>query len=262
MKLFIATFLLGLGLSENQSKPDLAKHFAGIDGAFVLHDTKNDKYYRHNEKRCAERLSPCSTFKIPNSLIALETGVVKDENFLIKWDSLKTPRQEWWSSTWARDHDLGSAIKYSVVWYYQEVARRVGEENYRQYLRQINYGNQDISGGIDKFWLSSTLKISANEQIEFLKKFYRGELGFSQRTTDIVKSIIVLEQTDQYTLSGKTGAGPRENGKMLGWLVGYVEANNNLYFYALNFDGDDFQAVAARRMELAKTLLRELQVLP
>lgn len=195
-------------------------------------------------------------------MIALETGAVEDENFVIKWDSLKAPRQDWWSSNWARDHDLRSAMKYSVVWYYQEVARRVGEKSYRQYLRKINYGNQDISGGIDNFWLASTLKISANAQIEFLKKFYRDELGFSKRATGIVKSIIVLEQTDQYTLRGKTGAGPRENGKMLGWLVGYVETKDNLYFYALNFDGDNFQAVSAQRMELAKALLRELKILP
>ncbi|MGH7450870.1 MAG: class D beta-lactamase, partial [bacterium] len=260
MKLSLAVVLLSLSIGDGQSKPDLAKHFAGIDGAFVLYDTKNDKYYRHNKKRCAERLSPCSTFKIPNSLIALETGVMEDENFVIKWDSLKTPHQDWWSSNWARDHDLRSAMKYSVVWYYQEVARRVGEENYRQYLRKINYGNQDISGGVDRFWLAGTLKISANEQIEFLKKFYRGELGFSKRATEIVKSIIVLEQADQYTLLGKTGAGPRENGKMLGWLVGYVETKDNRYFYALNFDGENFQAVSARRMELAKALLRELKI--
>ncbi len=175
---------------------------------------------------------------------------------------MKTPRQEWWSSNWARDHDLRSAMKYSVVWYYQEVARRAGAENYRQYLRKINYGNQDISGGIDKFWLSSTLKISANEQIEFLRKFYDGMPEFSKRAAAIVKSLIVLEQTATYTLRGKTGAGPRENGKMLGWLVGYVETKDNFYFYALNFDGDNFQAVSTRRMELAKALLREFKILP
>lgn len=262
MNLSLAAIVLGLGMGAGQSKFDLAKHFAGIDGAFVLYDTKNDKYYRHNEKRCAERLSPCSTFKIPNSLIALETGVVEDENFVIKWDSLKAPRQEWWSSNWARDHDLRSAMKYSVVWYYQEVARRAGEENYRQYLHKINYGNQDISGGVDRFWLATTLKISANEQIEFLRKFYDGMPEFSKRATDIVKSIIVLEQTETHTLRGKTGAGPRENGKMLGWLVGYVETKDNLYFYALNFDDENFQSVAEKRFGLVKALLRELKILP
>lgn len=262
MMLFLAAVLLGFGISDDQPKPDVAKHFFGIEGAFVLYDAQNDKYYRHNDNRCDERFSPCSTFKIPNSLIALETGVVEDENSVIAWDSTKTPRQSLVSPAWARDHDLRSAMKYSVVWYYQEVARRTGEENYRHYLRKINYGNQDISGGVDRFWLATTLKISANEQIEFLKKFYRGELGFSKRTTGIVKSIIVLEQTGQYTWRGKTGAGPQENGKMLGWLVGYVETKDNVYFYALNIDGESFRSVAEKRLSLTKALLREFKILP
>ena len=222
---FIALFLFG----EDQ-QPNLAQHFTGFDGAFVLYDTKHDKYHRHNAKRCAERFSPCSTFKIPNALIALETGVVTDENFIIKWDSLKAPRQNLLTPSWTRDHNLRSAMRYSVVWYFQEVARRIGEQNYKKQLGQIKYGNQDISGGIDKFWLSSSLKISANAQIEFLRKFYYEKLGASERATNIVKAIIVLEQTERYKLSGKTGAGPRENGKMLGWLVGYVETKNNVYF--------------------------------
>jgi beta-lactamase class D len=134
--------------------------------------------------------------------------------------------------------------------------------NYKKYLGQIEYGNQNISGGIDKFWLANSLKISANEQVEFLKKFYYDKSGFAERTTGIVKSIIVLEQTQQYKLSGKTGAGPRENGKMLGWLVGYVETNDNVYFYALNLDGDNFAAIAEKRMRLAKSLLTELKILP
>ncbi len=254
-------FILGF-LSTAVQQPNLAQFFQGFDGAFVLYDVKHDQYYRHNSKRCAERLSPCSTFKIPNALIALETGVAADENFIIKWDSVKTPRQNLLNANWARDHDLRSAMRFSVVWYFQEIARRVGEANYQKYLTQIDYGNEDISGGVDKFWLANSLKISANEQIEFLKKFYDGKLGVSERATNIVKSIIVLEQTEQYKLSGKTGAGPRENGKMLGWLVGYVEANDNVYFYALNIDGENFQSIAAKRLALTKALLRELKVLP
>ncbi len=254
---FLILFLYG-----KEQPPNFAKHFSGIDGAFVLYDSKQDKYYRHNAKRCAERLSPCSTFKIPNALIALETGVAADESFIIKWDSVKTPRQNLLNSSWARDHDLRSAMRFSVVWYFQEIARRVGELNYKNYLAKFKYGNQDISGGVDNFWLASSLKISANEQIEFLKKLYANKLGVTERATNIVKSIIVLEQTEQYKLSGKTGAGPRENGKMVGWLVGYVEAHNNVYFYALNIDGKNFQSVAEKRLTLTKALLRESKILP
>jgi beta-lactamase class D len=255
------SFLI-LFLSGKEQQPSFARHFAGIDGAFVLYDAKQNKYYRHNAKRCAERLSPCSTFKIPNALLAVETGVAIDENFVITWDSVKTPRQNLFMANWARDHDLRSAMRFSVVWYFQEIARRVGEANYKKYLKQIDYGNQDISGGGDSFWLTSSLKISANEQVEFLKKFYYAKLDVSERATSIVKSIIMLEQTEQYKLSGKTGAGPRKNGKMLGWLVGYLETKDNVYFYALNMDGENFQSIAEKRLALTKALLRELKILP
>lgn len=259
--LLLIFFILNFFSSEER-QPNLAQYFQGIDGAFVLYDVKQDKYYRHNAKRCDERLSPCSTFKIPNALIALETGVAADENFVIKWDSLKTPRQNLLNPNWARDHDLRSAMRFSVVWYFQELARRIGEQNYKKFLGQIVYGNQDITGGRDTFWLANSLKISTNEQVEFLKRLYYDKLGFSPRAVDIVKSIIVLEQTEQYKLSGKTGAGPRQNGKMLGWLVGYVETHDNVYFYALNIDGENFQSIAEKRLTLAKALLKELKVLP
>lgn len=241
---------------------DLAQYFQDIDGAFVLYDVKQHQYYRYNAKRCDERLSPCSTFKIPNALIAVETGTATDENFILKWDSLKAPRQNLLNSRWARDHDLRSAMRFSVVWYFQEIARRVGAANYKNFLAKFKYGNQNLSGGLDKFWLISSLKISANKQIEFLKKFYYDGLGVTERTRNLVKAIIVLEQTEQYKLSGKTGAGPRANGKMLGWLVGYVEANDNVYFYALNMDGENFQSIAEKRLTLTKTLLREFKILP
>jgi len=97
--------------------------------------------------------------------------------------------------------------------------------------------------------------------IEFLKKFYYDKFGVTERATNIVKLIVGLEQTEQFKLSGKTGAGPRKNGKMLGWLVGYVETRDNVYFYALNMDGENFQSIAEKRLDLAKALLRELRVL-
>ncbi len=260
--MIILIFFILNFFSSEAPPPDLAQYFQGIDGAFVLYDVKQDKYYRHNTKRCDERLSPCSTFKIPNALIALETGAASDASFTLKWDSLKTPRQNLFNPDWARDHDLRSAMRFSVVWYFQELARRIGEQNYKKFLGQMDYGNQNLAGGLDKFWLANSLKISATEQVEFLKKFYYGQLGLSSRAVDMVKSIIVLEQTGQYKLSGKTGAGPRENGKMLGWLVGYVETDANVYFYALNMDGENFQAIAEKRLALTKALLRELKIVP
>jgi beta-lactamase class D len=150
-----------------------------------------------------------------------------------------------------------------VVWYYQELARRIAPERMRAHLAQFQYGNQNIGGGIDQFWLRGDLRVSAEEQIDFLRRFYTGQLGVSQRSTEIVKKIMVLEETPEYRLSGKTGTAPIGGGTEIAWLVGYVEGQGRVYYYALNLQG---QGVAvwdrARRVAVTKEILRELGVLP
>jgi beta-lactamase class D len=251
---------------------DLSKFFKNTKGAFVLYDLKNERYLRHNPARCRERFSPFSTFKIPNSLIGLDTNVITDADFLIRWEPQKYPMQSDWTVApfvhWKQDQTLRSAIKYSVVWYYRELAKRVGQERMKKYVSDFEYGNQDISGGLNSpslfeaFWLNSSLRISADEQIEFLKKFYAGKLPVAERSTNIVKDILVLEKTDRYTLSGKTGGGSLPNGKSLGWFVGYVETNGNVYFFATNIEGANYAAIRDRRIELTKEILKELGYLP
>src|SRR5215211_7937208 len=175
--------------------PDLSPFFKDTTGAFVLYDQKNDRYLRYNEQRCRERFSPKSTFKIPNSLIGLESGVIKDAEFVIPWNRQKYPPQDNWNTEpfkhWGQDHTLRSAIKYSVVWYYRELALRVGAARMKKLVKAFDYGNYDVSGAIDNFWLGGPLRISADEQVEFLKKFYAGRLPVSRRSTEIVKDILV-----------------------------------------------------------------------
>ncbi|MFS8087156.1 MAG: penicillin-binding transpeptidase domain-containing protein, partial [Acidobacteriota bacterium] len=212
---------------------DLSRFFKGTKGAIVLYDLNHNRYVRYNEQRCRERFSPKSTFKIPNSLIGLETGVIRDAEFVIQWNREKYPPEPDWNQEpfvhWGNDQTLRSAIKYSVVWYYRELALRVGSRQMKKYVRAFAYGNKDVSGRVDNFWLNNVLKISADEQVEFLKAFYGGRLPVSKRSTEIVKDILVLENTPAYKLSAKTGAGPIDEGVYLGWFVGYLEANGNVY---------------------------------
>jgi beta-lactamase class D len=188
---------------------DLSAFFKNTRGAFVLYDLKHKRYIHYNRARCRKRFSPKSTFKIPNSLIGLETRVIDDANYLIPWDRQKYPPQDNWDqepfSHWPQDQTLRSAIKYSVVWYYKELAKRVGENRMQKYIGAFNYGNKNISGGVDNFWLNNSLKISADEQIDFLKAFYTGTLPVSKRSTDIVKDILVLEETRLTSLAGRPG---------------------------------------------------------
>ena len=233
----------------------------------MLYDLKNNRYLRHNEKRCKERFTPASTFKIPNALIGLETGAVKDADSVIAWDKVKYPEQDWTNEPfvyWKQNHTLRSSMKYSVVWYYRELAIRIGEERMKNYLSKFEYGNQDISGGLaskrmfEAFWLNNSLKISADEQIEFLRKFYDEKLSVSKRSTDILKQILVLEEATNYKLSGKTGGVGNLNGKAFGWFVGYVETKDNTYFFALNMDGENYMAIRDKRIQLTKQILTEL----
>jgi beta-lactamase class D len=245
---------------------DLSPFFKDTRGAFVLYDLKNDRYLRYNEERCRERFSPKSTFKIPNSLIGLETGVIRDADFVIPWNRQKYPPQDNWDQYpfkhWGQDHTLRSAIKYSVVWYYRELALRVGQRRMKNFVTAFRYGNQDISGGIDNFWLGSGLKISADEQVEFLRKLYAGRLPVSRRSTEIVKDILVLEKTPEYTLSAKTGGGSIAEGRYIGWFIGYVETKGNVYFFACNIEGTSYPEIRDKRIDITKRILTELGLLP
>jgi beta-lactamase class D len=239
---------------EPTPTPDLAPFFDGRPGAFVRYDLSRDRYIRYNPSRCAERFLPASTFKLLNSLIGLETGVIPDENYLIPWDGTHYD-----VPAWNQDHTMKSAIQNSVVWYYQELARRVGTQKMQAYVDAAGYGNQDISGRIDSFWLDGGLRISADEQVAFLKRLYQNELPFSQRSMDIVKSIIVMDQTPSYTISGKTGSAQTLE-LQTGWFVGYLETGVDVYFFATNLEstGPDGIANGTEAKKITTQILQAL----
>ncbi|HUC20875.1 MAG TPA: penicillin-binding transpeptidase domain-containing protein, partial [Candidatus Polarisedimenticolaceae bacterium] len=124
-KLGCALLLLLSCAAVSARAQDLSSYFKGTNGAFVVYDLKNDRYVRYNPRRCRQRFSPKSTFKIPNSLIGLETGVIRDAEFVIPWNREKYPPADWSQEPfihWPQDHTLRSAIRYSVLWYYRELA--------------------------------------------------------------------------------------------------------------------------------------------
>jgi beta-lactamase class D len=241
---------------------EFAPHFRGLQGTFVLHDARTGKTFCHDPQRAATPYLPASTFKIPNTLIALETGVASGPDFFLQWNSAEVPPQPWWPAAWSQGQTLRSALKNSVVWYYKELARRTGEERMQAYVNRFSYGNRDISGGIDQFWLSGDLRISAEEQADFLQRFYAGKLGISERSTRLAKEMLVLEDNPAYRLSGKTGwAGLGEAGQQIGWLVGYLERNGQVYPFAMNI-GIEKDEDAALRMPITKAILRQAGLIP
>ena len=225
------------------------------ESGIVIYDLKNNKTYTHNPKHCKKRFIPASTFKIPNSLIGLETKIIPDTSFIIKWDGTKYD-----FDFWNRDHSLKSAFAHSVVWYYIELAKRVGADTIQKYVDMFNYGNKKANGGKRAFWLDGNIRISVNEQIEFLKKLYFNKLPVSAKTQNLVKDIMINDKTSEYTLRGKTGTGII-NGKYYCWFVGYLEQNNNVYFFAMNINSRDSKNVVNDRITLAKRSLKALGLL-
>ncbi len=236
--------------------------FKNFKGTIVVFDQQSNKYIIHNDKRAATRYSPFSTYKIPNSIIALETQIVSDTEQIIKWDEKKYPMEDWWPKTWLGEHNLKSALRFSVVPAYRHIASLIGIEVMQSFVDSFNYGNKDISSGIDNFWLNGSLRISSLEQVEFLKKFYNNHLKVSARTTKLVKDILVQEQTENYKLSAKTGAGYIDNNRniALGWYVGYIEKGDNVYFFALNIEGNSFGEILEPRIVITKNVLRKLGI--
>ncbi len=215
-------------------------NFSKFDGSAVILDLNSSKRVIFGERE-NERYAPCSTFKILNSLIALEVKAIKDENESIKWD--KTVHEY---KAWNRDHSMRSAISVSCVWFYQEMAKRIGKERMAEYVSRAKYGNADTSQNLTDFWLGyGSLSVSLNEQINFLSRFVRNDLPFSQQNINTVKNIITLEKKDGYRFAAKTGSCGG-----VGWFVGFIENKENTRVFAFNIKGDGANGTEAKRIAL------------
>jgi len=195
-----------------------------IDGTLIIRSLNSDELYLYNKKRAGTRFSPASTFKIPHTLIALNEKLIKSENDLIQWDGVK---REY--ALWNKDQTLQSAIEVSCVWCYKKFTYQISKDRYKKYLLEFNYGNKTIGEDKSSFWLNNDLKISAYEQIDFLKKLYNYQLPISEKHIDILKKIITIDKTKNYELKAKSGWDGRT-----GWYVGYVKTAKDVYFFAMN----------------------------
>jgi len=247
----ILTGIRGASAGETITLGDTDDIFAreGIPGTFVAYDPGADRLVMLNAVRAETRFVPASTFKIPNSLIALEVGAVKDADEVFRYDG--KPRMV---AAWQKDMTLREAIAASNVPVYQEIARRVGLENYRTWLARLDYGNRELGDNVERFWLDGPLAISAVEQARFLGRVAQQQLPMSARSQAIVRDMIRIEARNGRTLFAKTGW----SGK-LGWWAGWVEQGARKTAFALNMDMTRIEQ-APKRIEIGRTLLSRLGV--
>lgn len=251
---------------------------------FVLYLPASGRWGACNPERARDGFLPASTYKVPNALIGLETGVIKDENAIVKWDGVKRA-----VSAWNADTSLASGMRNSTVWFYQDMARRIGWETMTAWVRKLDYGNMDIgpAGDIDSFWLTGALRITAVEEVRFLDRLRRKDLPASGTNQEKVKRMMILDRSkdgaeQSWVMHAKTGAvlpisgdkGDLVNGKQgeklvegldqIGWLVGWIarpQAQGGDAVFALNLALDSPKALGMRK-QLVHEMLAANHILP
>lgn len=232
----------------------VAKCFEGYNGTFIMHDSTGKPVFQYNDALASQELSPCSTFKIVIGLIGLETGAIKDENQIEKWDGVQRS-----VDTWNKDHTLKSAMSEYVNWYFQRVSAKIGQKDLEKYLKQLHYGNEDMSSGIEDFWMSSqgSLRISPAQQVDFLQRLYAEKLPLSARSQQIVKRVMKCDENSKAVLFGKTGTESKNGQNSSGWFVGFLESKKGNYVFATHVDGTR-RVNGAKAREISKKILAEL----
>jgi len=233
---FTVLIILFTSCSVNKAEIDnsLKKYFDDnkVDGCFTLLNNADGKVTVYNMALDTQRFLPASTFKIVNSLIGLQTGKIVNDTMMIKWDGKVRifPGGDT-AKDWNKDMGMTEAFKVSCLPYYQEVARRIGKDTMRAWIDSIGYGNKNINGPVDSFWINNTLKISPDEQLGLVKRLYFDQLPFRKSVHEMVRNVMMQEDNTAYKLSYKTGWGFGEDGNALGWIVGWIEENRHVYFF-------------------------------
>ena len=216
---------------------DYSDYFQGISGCAVMYDESSDTYFLYGKEKCEKQVSPLSTFKIISALAGLENNVLENQTSTMEYSGVKYP-----IDTWNSNLTLKEAFETSCVWYFRQVVDMVGQENIHAMLKEIQYGNCDISEWngsetnplpeLNGFWLDSSLEISPKQQVVTLNYIFGSENNFSTDNLEELKNIMHIAELDNGSLYGKTGSGT--DGKA--WFVGFIEKSDNKIYFAIYLD--------------------------
>lgn len=232
---------------------------AGVKGSILILDDRNETYYSNNFETSNIGHLPASTYKIPHSIIGLETGILSDST-IFKWD--KKPRAY---KSWEQDLSLKQAFQYSCVPCYQELAGKIGVDAMIKHLQKLDYPTMEVTkASLRNFWLVGDSKISTQAQIQFLKRLYEHTLPISPATQHSIKDILHIKTLPTYSISGKTGLAVLSD-SYIGWFVGYIETKEgSVYFATCIMPGDKATSqkeIAKQRKKVTMAALRSLEII-
>ncbi len=241
---------------------DWSSYFNGLNGTAVIYDAASQKYTIYNRDIAVARSSPCSTFKIISSLIALENGIIEPENSTRKWSG-----EIFWNEDWNRDIDFYEAFRTSCVWYYRQVVDDIGKDLMQKELNRLQYGNCDISDwegqlntnnsnrALNGFWIESSLMISPKEQVEVMERIFGKDSDYSEETQNELKQIMLMPEIDGTDISiyGKTGMG-KSNGIVVdAWFTGFAESKTGDIYFCVHLGRTD-------GMNVSSSLAKEIAI--
>jgi beta-lactamase class D len=261
--LFIPLFFTACSPDNVTVDNSLQRFFdsAGVKGSFGFFDNMHGHFTIYNLSRYRDSAySPAGTFDIVQSLVALQSGVARDErNPAVGSDSMRmdTVTPQWTAPVMSLTQAL-QATPDSANLGFADLARRIGRDTLKKWIDTLHYGNRDISGSPDSFWLQGGLKITADEQLGLLKKLYFNQLPFYARPQQLVCRMFPSEVTSNYKLTYMTGQGRKEDGS-IGWVIGWVEENKHPYFFVVNLESPDPRKdLDAAGLSIAKNILQQL----
>ena len=241
---------------------DWSNYFNGLNGTAVVYDATNQQYTIYNRDLAVTQSSPCSTFKIISSLIALENGIIEPENSTRTWSG-----EIFWNEDWNKDIDFPEAFRTSCVWYYRQVIDDIGQDLIQRELDRLQYGNCDISDWEGKlntnnnnraltgFWIESSLKISPKEQVEVMERIFGTDSTYSERTQNILKQVMLIseENNTEISIYGKTGMGKANGIVVDAWFTGFAESTTGKIYFCVRLGRND-------GMNVSSSLAKEIAI--
>ena len=241
---------------------DWSNYFNGLNGTAVVYDATNQQYTIYNRDLAVTQSSPCSTFKIISSLIALENGIIEPENSTRTWSG-----EIFWNEDWNKDIDFPEAFRTSCVWYYRQVIDDIGQDLIQRELDRLQYGNCDISDwegrlntnnsnrALTGFWIESSLLISPVEQVEVMERIFGDNSAYSEKTQAELKQVMLLPEIDSTDISiyGKTGMGKANGIVVDAWFTGFAESTTGKIYFCVRLGRND-------GMNVSSSLAKEIAI--
>lgn len=240
---------------KNAIYEDLSAYFNGYNGSFVLYDATKKQYQIYNREMSEQRVSPDSTYKIYSALFALETNAISTKRNEQIWDGTVYPFKEW-----NTNQNLSTAMEHSVNWYFQHLDQRVGKKKLQNYFHKLKYGNENLSGNLDQYWMESSLKISPIEQVQLLQALEEDRLDFKDENIRAVNHAIFIDEQKHAQLYGKTGTGTINGKEVNGWFIGFVKKDNHSYYFAINIQNKTGKANGKNAANIARQILHHKNI--